>query len=80
MRYLGSKIKLLDAIEKTIIKYNIQGKTFADLFAGTGCVGDYFKDRYTIQSNDFLYFSYVMNQAKLKNSNVPSFKKFKKSH
>ncbi|WP_286154438.1 Dam family site-specific DNA-(adenine-N6)-methyltransferase [Thomasclavelia cocleata] len=80
MRYLGSKIKLLDAIEKTIIKYNIQGKTFADLFAGTGCVGDYFKDRYTIQSNDFLYFSYVMNQAKLKNSNVPSFKKFKKAY
>lgn len=73
MRYLGSKIKLLSAIEAVIAENGIEGDTFADLFAGTGCVGDYFKDRYQIISNDFLYYSYVMNNAKLMNAGVPTF-------
>ena len=76
MRYLGSKAKLLNTIEVVIEKYNIEGYTFGDLFAGTSCVGDYFKDRYKIQSNDFLYFSYVISKAKLNNSRIPSFTKF----
>ncbi len=80
MRYLGSKIKLLSAIEETINLYNIQGETFADLFAGTGCVGDYFKNKYKIISNDFLYYSYVMNKAKLENETIPEFKQFKKKY
>ena len=73
MRYLGSKIKLLSAIEDVISENEIEGDTFADLFAGTGCVGDYFKDRYKIISNDFLYYSYVMNNAKLMNAGIPTF-------
>lgn len=73
MRYLGSKTKLLSAIEKVITENEIEGETFADLFAGTGCVGDYFKDRYKIISNDFLYYSYVMNNAKLMNAVIPTF-------
>lgn len=76
MRYLGSKFKLLDFIEEVINKHNIEGETFADLFAGTGCVGDYFKDRYSIISNDFLYYSYVLNKAKLENCKVPQFERF----
>lgn len=77
MRYLGSKVKLLSSIEKVINEYNICGETFADIFAGTGCVGDYFKDKYEIISNDFLYYAYVMNCAKLQNESVPEFEKFK---
>ena len=77
MRYLGSKIKLLPAIEAVIQKYNIQGDTFADLFAGTGCVGDYFKGTYRVISNDFLYYSYVFNRAKLSFCDIPAFEKFK---
>ena len=42
MRYLGSKIKLLEQINEVINLNNIEGEIFADLFAGTGCVGDYF--------------------------------------
>ena len=76
MRYLGSKIKLLPAIDAVINKYNIQGKTFADLFSGTGCVGDYFKERYRIISNDVLYYAYVFNRAKLSFSSIPQFEKF----
>lgn len=37
-----------------------------------------FKNQYKVISNDFLYFSYVLNMAKLKNGNVPDFKKIEK--
>lgn len=80
MRYLGSKQKLLSAIDEIINKYGIKGETFADLFAGTGCVGDYFKDRYKIISNDFLYYSFVMNKARLENAFIPEFGKFDKKY
>lgn len=79
MRYLGSKIKLLSSIEAVIEENGIQGETFADLFAGTGVVGDYFKNKYKIISNDFLYYAYVINKAKLENSGVPKFDSFVKS-
>ncbi len=80
MRYLGSKVKLLEQIESVIDKNNIEGETFADLFAGTGCIGDYFKSRYKIISNDFLYYSYVFNKAKLMNAGIPQFKCFNKKY
>ena len=48
------------------------------MFAGTGCVGDFFKDKYKIISNDFLYYSYILNIAKLQNPKKPSFTKFRK--
>lgn len=80
MRYLGSKIKLLDQIQDVIDKNHIEGESFADLFAGTGCVGDYFKGKYKIISNDFLYYSFVFNKAKLMNVGVPSFDKFFKKY
>lgn len=80
MRYLGSKIKLLSEIESVIKKYKIKGETFADLFAGTCCVADYFKGKYKIISNDFLYYSYVISKAKLSFKEVPKFKKFRKNY
>jgi modification methylase llaI len=80
MRYLGSKIKLLEIIESVINDNHIEGETFADLFAGTGCVGDYFKGRYKVISNDFLYYSFVINKAKLMNACVPNFSNFKKRY
>ena len=80
MRYLGSKVKLLPEIESVIKKYEIKGETFADLFAGTSCVGDYFKEKYKIISNDFLYYSYVISKAKLSFKDMPEFRKFKKNY
>ena len=72
MRYLGCKTKLLNNINEVIKKYNYTGNTFADLFSGTGCVGDYFKDKYNVISNDFMYYSFskeIFNERleKLKN-------------
>ncbi|MFV5769287.1 DNA adenine methylase [Mammaliicoccus sciuri] len=78
MRYLGNKTKLLTFIDSVIQKHNIQGETFADLFAGTSSVGDYMKNRYTIISNDFMYYSYVFSKAKLLNNQIPDFKIFHK--
>lgn len=80
MRYLGSKIKLLSSIEEVIKENHIEGETFADLFAGMGCVGDFFKDRYQVISNDFLFYSYVINRAKLKNDCIPGFNGFSQKY
>ncbi|MEY8390289.1 Dam family site-specific DNA-(adenine-N6)-methyltransferase [Lachnospiraceae bacterium] len=80
MRYLGSKMKLLDQIQEVIERNHIEGECFADLFAGTGCVGDYFKSRYKIIANDFLYYSFVFNKAKLMNTGMPDFSKFTRKH
>lgn len=76
MRYLGNKTKLLSFIDSVIKKYDIKGIYFTDLFAGTGSVGDYFKDRYIVTANDYMYFSKVIAGAKLLNADVPSFKRF----
>ena len=76
MRYLGSKIKLLDFIRNTINKYGIVGDSFCDLFAGTASVSDYFKGQYKIIANDFMYYSYVFSKAKLLNTDTPAFERF----
>lgn len=76
MRYLGSKIKLLDFIRNTINKYGIVGDSFCDLFAGTASISDYFKGQYKIIANDFMYYSYVFSKAKLSNRGIPTFKRF----
>lgn len=69
MRFIGSKINLLNEIENIILE-NIHddSTTFLDLFAGTNSVGNYFKKKYTIFSNDLLYFSYVNAKARIENN------------
>ena len=54
-RYTGSKYKLMEWI-RTLITDNCEGKTFFDVFAGTGVVTEYMindYEKYII--NDFLY-------------------------
>lgn len=80
MRYIGNKTKLLDFIDQVIKKHKIEGKIFADLFSGAGSVGDYFKDKYKIISNDFMYYSFVLNNAKTLNGEIPSFQTFETKH
>lgn len=80
MRYTGNKTRLLPFIEEVIKKHKITGEVFADLFAGTGAVGDYFKKEYTIISNDFMYYAFVINQAKIKNQTIPSFSRFYRAY
>ncbi|MBQ9013082.1 MAG: DNA adenine methylase, partial [Bacilli bacterium] len=79
MRYIGSKANLLKNIEN-VINENIKEKqfTFCDLFSGTSIVGEYFKKDYEIISNDLMYFSYVIQKAKIENNSIPKFEKLKK--
>ena len=77
MRYLGNKTRLLETLALFIEKNQIEGESFCDLFAGSASVGDYFKDKYKIIANDFLYSSYVIAQGRINNGGVPAFKTFK---
>lgn len=77
MNYIGSKFTLLNFIENsindTLVKNNEIRKpcdmVFADLFAGTGCVGGYFKSLgYSIIANDIQYYSYVITKHMIENN------------
>ena len=59
-RYLGNKFKLLNFIEEIVKEKCIGYKSFCDIFAGTGVVGNHFNDNFTkIISNESLYSNYV---------------------
>lgn len=64
MNYIGSKLSLLGFLDESISKVAGDGsKTFCDLFAGTGAVGVYFKNKgLEVTSNDIQYYSYVLNR------------------
>lgn len=64
-RYIGSKTKLLENIYNSIpAKYKSKNGTFADVFAGTGVVANYFgKKGYKIIVNDILYSNIVAYKA-----------------
>ena len=62
IQYMGSKSRMLDSICMPIIK-NKKIITVVDLFAGTGCVGFALSPYKAIISNDFEYYSYILNEA-----------------
>lgn len=77
MNYIGSKSSLLNFLEESIkdvlTKNNEEKQTkemiFADLFAGTSCVGSHFKSLgYSIISNDIQYYSYVITKHMIENN------------
>lgn len=72
MNYIGSKYSLLDFLETTIEDVtgykNGDNYVFADLFAGTGIVGQTYKAKgCTVISNDIQYYSYVLNKHFIEN-------------
>lgn len=62
-RYLGNKHKLLKIIDKIIQENCTNVKTFCDIFAGTGVVGNFFNKKYDIISNDLLFSNFVALQS-----------------
>ena len=73
MNYIGSKYSLLDFLHDTIHKvtgYNDgDNYVFADLFAGTGVVGAYYKTLgCTVISNDIQYYSYSIIKHYIENN------------
>lgn len=79
MRFIGSKQLLLEEIH-TILSGHVTGEEeiFLDLFGGTNSVGTYFKNEYTVYSNDLLYFSYVNAKATIENDKKLTFSGLKK--
>jgi len=73
MRFIGSKLLLLENIKEVIDDKAPDAFSFCDIFSGTACVARYFKQWYEIYSNDILYFSYVLQMATVKNDSIPDF-------
>lgn len=64
MNYIWSKLSLLKFLEESIWKVVKEDSfTFSDLFAWTGIVGRYFKEKWhKVIANDLQYYSYVLNR------------------
>lgn len=66
MNYIGSKLKLSSFIKDTVysvVGNDLSNQVFCDIFAGTGIVGRNFKQEVKkIISNDFEYYSFVLNR------------------
>lgn len=64
-RYIGCKTKLLDFIYGTVVEYGFgEADVFADIFAGTGTVANYFAERaFKTIVNDTLYSNVVAYRA-----------------
>ena len=79
MRFIGNKTNLLNDISK-VIKDNCDGteKVFCDIFSGTASVSRFFKNKYTIISNDLLYSSYILQMGTIENTDTPTFDKIRK--
>lgn len=80
MRFIGNKEKLLPNIYQEIksVGFNDEG-VFCDFFSGTSNVGRYFKEKgFEIVSSDLLFFSYVLQEAYIKNNEEPKFNKLLK--
>jgi adenine-specific DNA-methyltransferase len=75
MKYIGNKQRLLGFIDNVIQKERLPQKgTFIDLFTGTTNVAQYYKNKgYKIIANDFMFYSYVFQQAYIKNNQFPKF-------
>lgn len=78
MRYIGGKALLLDYIIETINSEAENVNTVIDIFSGSGVVGNALKAKgYSVLSNDFLYFSYVIARGTVGISTEPLFANFK---
>ena len=66
MRYIGGKSLMTDHIMEVIGRCSEDIHSVTDMFAGTGVVAQRLKSEgYAVNSNDVLYFSYVLNRGAL---------------
>src|SRR3712207_5077606 len=80
MRFIGSKIQLLQEIESFIeenVPYNDK-MSLCDIFSGSVAVARYFKNKYKIISNDIMNFSYILQKGTIELNKIPNFTKLKK--
>lgn len=72
-RIVGSKYNILQRIYEVMVKENISGNTFFDVFSGSAVVARFFKRKFKIISNDNLYFSYILQRALVDLNSYPLF-------
>lgn len=78
LRYIGSKLNLMNNIDSFINKHTDgTEQTFLDLFSGSNLVSLHFKKKYEVYTNDMLYFSFVLAKAKIENNEPLAFSKLK---
>lgn len=77
MKYIGNKFRLLDFIDSVVAKDGLPTKgTFIDIFTGTTNVAKHYKKKgYRLIANDFMTYSYVFQNAYIKNNEYPTFEK-----
>lgn len=64
MRYIGGKSLMLESIASVIHNNTMDVRVITDIFSGTGVVAQNLKSRgYRVNTNDILYFSYVLNKG-----------------
>ena len=63
IRYLGIKTKLLSPIKDAIDKVTDADKVVLDLFAGSNTVAQYLMQNYSVYTNDYQAYSYVVAKA-----------------
>lgn len=74
MRYIGGKTLIMDKILETIKENTTDVKKIIDAFSGSGiCATTFKKNGYKTISNDFLYFSYVLNRGTIDLKTSPTF-------
>ena len=81
MNYIGSKYSILSYIDEVIEDFTQLNKNvvFCDIFAGTGVVSKYFKEKgYNIIANDIQFFSYATLKGIVENSEELKFEKLSK--
>ncbi|WP_199716440.1 DNA methyltransferase [Lactobacillus sp. ESL0225] len=69
LNYQGNKASLMPFISDNIHKYISPGEKICDIFAGSGSVGAYLKDEYSIIANDVELYSSIISSSLL---NTPS--------
>lgn len=70
-RYIGSKYKLLSKIDEQLEGIDLEGLTFADVFAGTGVVGYHFAEKgMKVIVNDILLSNVVVYNAFLSSKKI----------
>ncbi|MFH1422569.1 MAG: DNA adenine methylase [Planctomycetota bacterium] len=75
MRYIGNKSKLGDFIKESFLQINPEGKTVADIFAGTAAVSLLFKKMgYKLITNDIMEYSHAAQVSLVKVCSKPKFK------
>ncbi len=76
MRYIGGKSLQINKINSVISSETISVSSVIDLFAGSGVVSQNFKSQgYKTISNDFLFFSYVLQRCLIVLNKKPRFNK-----